>query len=67
MKTQTKKWTGKIVWIILACVILLFAASFLAYVSVYYRADETALGFMRSDDAVRRSGCGHGNPVRLAV
>lgn len=52
MKTQTKKWNGKIVWIILASLILLFVASFLAYVSVYYRADETALGFMRSDETV---------------
>ncbi len=52
MKTQTKKWNGKIGWIILASVILLLAASFLAYVSVYYRADEAALGFMRSDETV---------------
>ena len=32
--------------------ILLLAASFFAYVSVYYRADEAALGFMNSDESV---------------
>lgn len=52
MKSQPKKWNGKKGWIILASVILLLAASFFAYVSVYYRADETALGFMRSDETV---------------
>ena len=52
MKRQEKKWNGKIGWIILAFLILVLAASFLAYVSVYYRADETALAFMRSDEMV---------------
>lgn len=52
MKSQPKKWNGKKGWIILASVILLLAASFFAYVSVYYRADEAALGFMNSDESV---------------
>ena len=52
MKRQEKKWNGKIGWIILAFLILVFAASFLAYVSVYYRADETTLAFMRSGETV---------------
>ena len=52
MKSQAKKRNGKIGWIILASVILLSAASFFAYVSVYYRADEAALGFMNSDESV---------------
>lgn len=52
MKSQPKKRNGKKGWIILASVILLLAASFFAYVSVYYRADEAALVFMNSDESV---------------
>ena len=47
-KRSFRKW-----WLIPVAIVLIFAVAFFSYVAVYYKADDTALAAMISDDAVR--------------
>ena len=60
-RQQVKKsWLKRYGWILPVALLLLLAAAFGAFVSVYYHADETALGFLQSDDAVTVTETGYG-------